>query len=207
MLSGGATPSPSRDGNTSPGQPGRHSCSTAHGTGQRSHACPSGSRTASATWLRGACAAVGKSGHESSGTSWLCRTFVAQSADEAYKAKFESLVESRSRKRFGAGHGVGILVGRQAGEVIAHLMENIFPVAPDCRGQRNCFDVAEIADISKISVGGMGCVATGTDLALAVVEELVGSDTRRRVETQMEWMWPDRFISAEIGSAASVCRK
>jgi transcriptional regulator GlxA family with amidase domain len=34
-------------------------------------------------------------------------------------------------------------------------------------------------------------VSAGTDLALAVVEELSGADTRSVVEAEMEWMWPD----------------
>lgn len=35
-------------------------------------------------------------------------------------------------------------------------------------------------------------VSAGTDLALTVVEELSGAETRSAVETEMEWMWPDR---------------
>ena len=35
-------------------------------------------------------------------------------------------------------------------------------------------------------------VSAGTDLALAIVEELAGTPTRAAVETEMEWMWPDR---------------
>ncbi len=37
-------------------------------------------------------------------------------------------------------------------------------------------------------------VSAGTDLALAVVEELVGPDVRAAVETEMEWMWQDGHI-------------
>ena len=35
-------------------------------------------------------------------------------------------------------------------------------------------------------------VSAGTDLALAVVEELTGPGVRAAVEDEMEWMWPDR---------------
>jgi len=35
-------------------------------------------------------------------------------------------------------------------------------------------------------------VSAGTDLALAVVEELAGAELRAAVEDEMEWMWPDR---------------
>jgi transcriptional regulator GlxA family with amidase domain len=38
-----------------------------------------------------------------------------------------------------------------------------------------------------------GGISAGIDLALAVVEELAGTDVRTRVETEMEWGWhPDR---------------
>lgn len=37
-------------------------------------------------------------------------------------------------------------------------------------------------------------VSAGIDLALAVVEELVGLDVRASVETEMEWMWRDGHV-------------
>ncbi|MFC4243841.1 DJ-1/PfpI family protein [Gryllotalpicola reticulitermitis] len=35
-------------------------------------------------------------------------------------------------------------------------------------------------------------VSAGTDLALAIIEELAGAELRAAVEDEMEWMWPDR---------------
>ncbi|GAA4170302.1 DJ-1/PfpI family protein [Gryllotalpicola koreensis] len=34
-------------------------------------------------------------------------------------------------------------------------------------------------------------VSAGTDLALAIVEELAGPEVRAATEAEMEWMWPD----------------
>jgi transcriptional regulator GlxA family with amidase domain len=35
-------------------------------------------------------------------------------------------------------------------------------------------------------------VSAGTDLALAIVEELAGAELRAAAEAEMEWMWPDK---------------
>jgi transcriptional regulator GlxA family with amidase domain len=43
------------------------------------------------------------------------------------------------------------------------------------------------SDAIRTSAG----VSAGTDLALAVVEELAGADVRASVESVMEWMWQD----------------
>lgn len=58
------------------------------------------------------------------------------------------------------------------------------PTTTPMRGRR----IFVSSDRIRTSAG----VSAGTDLALAVVEEVAGSQTRNLVETEMEWMWADR---------------
>lgn len=60
----------------------------------------------------------------------------------------------------------------------------ISPATTVVRGPR----FVRASDRIRTSAG----VSAGTDLALAVVEELAGPELRATVEDEMEWMWPDR---------------
>ena len=90
----------------------------------------------------------------------------------------------------------GSLVAAAAGllgglEATTHhsAFDELAALSPDTsvvRGRR----FVRSSDTIRTSAG----VSAGTDLALAIVEELVGPDARASVEAEMEWMWPDGHI-------------
>lgn len=86
--------------------------------------------------------------------------------------------------------GAGLLAGLKATTHHGAFDElaAIDPTTIVVRGPR----FVRTSDRIRTSAG----VSAGTDLSLAIVEELAGAELRAAVEDQMEWMWPDRSADA-----------